>query len=300
MYLFKWVDEMGRVKIDWDTKPVSEHRKDILLNNYKRYLISLGLRSDTIRLYASRVGNFIEFSRPNEPSTKKADEFRDHLIDMGASRSHVNNTSFALKKYFEMKDIDWSATILPRNDSLPYYFDVNDVLNIFSVCNNIKHLAMLQTLFYSCLRSGELCKLEDRDLDLDNKTIRLRETKGGRDDIALLNDECAETLRTYLNIRPKLEIDGRTPLFYTDNFNLWDRNDVHRIFIYYKNKAGIKKPGAVHVFSRHSPATIMVAKGCDIRIIKEVLRHRDIRTTLRYAHVANETKRKMYEEYLVL
>lgn len=44
----------------------------------------------------------------------------------------------------------------------------------------------------------------------------------------------------------------------------------------------------------------MIAKGCDIRIVKEVLRHNDIRTTLRYAHVSDKTKKEMYDEYLRL
>jgi len=292
--------KMSRVKVEWNTKPACDHRNDIILNNYRRYLTGLGLRYDTVKLYSSRISNYLEFSKMSDPSTIKADEFREFLIDQGYSRSHINNTCFALKKYYEMRGIDWSFTVLKRNDSLPYYFDERDVLSIFSVCTNIKHLAMLQTLFYGCLRSGELCKLEDHDLDLEKRAIRLRETKGGRDDIALINDDCAETLRIYLNIRPQMNINGKTPLFYTDNCNLWDRNDVHRIFLYYKNKAGVKKPGAVHVFSRHSPSTIMVANGCDIRIVKEVLRHKDIRTTLRYAHVADQTKREKYEQYLVL
>ena len=67
-----------------------------------------------------------------------------------------------------------------------------------------------------------------------------------------------------------------------------------------KNKAHVEKQGGVHVFSRHTPATIMVANGCDIRIVKEVLRHRDIRTTLRYAHVADKTKRDRYDQCLTL
>lgn len=291
---------MSRSKIDWNVQTADKHKQDTLIKSYRRYLTNQGYRYNTINLYSDRLGKFIEFSRTTEPSTKKADEFRDYLIDQGISRSHINNTSFALKKYFEMKNIDWSTPILTRNDSLPYYFDETDILKVFSVCTNIKHLAMLKTLFFGCLRSGELCKLEDKDLNLDERTLRLRETKSGRDDIALLNDDCIETLRIYLNIRPKIEINGKFPLFYTDYFNIWDRGSIHWMFLYYKEKAKIRKPGAVHVFSRHSPASIMVAKGCDIRIIKEVLRHKDIRTTLRYAHVANETKRKMYEEYLVL
>jgi integrase/recombinase XerD len=43
-----------------------------------------------------------------------------------------------------------------------------------------------------------------------------------------------------------------------------------------------------------------VAKGCDVRIVMELLRHRDIRTTLRYAHVSDKTRREMHDRYLTL
>ena len=56
----------------------------------------------------------------------------------------------------------------------------------------------------------------------------------------------------------------------------------------YKDLAGISKRGGVHVFGRHTPATIIIENGADIRIVQEVLRHRDIRTTSRYAHVADK------------
>lgn len=101
-------------------------------------------------------------------------------------------------------------------------------------------------------------------------------------------------------MRPRLEIDGGYPLFYTDFGRRWNRKDLYRMFMAYKNKAGIEKHGGLHVFSRHTSATIMVANGCDIRIVQELLRHRDIRTTLRYAHVSDKTKRGMYDGYLTL
>ena len=92
-----------------------------------------------------------------------------------------------------------------------------------------------------------------------------------------------------------MRIGNRTPLFYTDNLNSYGKNDIHRMFLYYKEKSAIRKPGAVHVFSRHTTATIMIANGCDIKIVKEVLRHKDVRTTLRYAYVSDKTKREKYE-----
>jgi integrase/recombinase XerD len=193
-----------------------------------------------------------------------------------------------------------SFQFLKRNNNLPYYFDEEDVLKIFGSCHNLKHYAMLQTLFYGCLRASELCNLDDSDLDLKSQNLRIREGKGGKDGFVMISSECAKILRRYLEVRPQLEINGRKPLFYTDFRRRWDRKDLYRMFMDYKKKAGIEKAGGVHVFARHTPATIMVANGCDIRIIQEVLRHNDIRTTLRYAHVSDKTKREKYEKYLTL
>jgi len=159
---------------------------------------------------------------------------------------------------------------------------------------------MLQTLFYGCLRASELCNLNDDDLDLKARTLRIREGKGGKDGIVIISPECATTLKRYLEVRPRFEVDEHFPLFYTDFGRRWDRRDIYRMFMTYKKLAGIEKHGGVHVFSRHTPATIMVAKGCDIRIVQEILRHNDIRTTLRYAHVSDKTKREKYEQYLTL
>jgi integrase len=54
---------------------------------------------------------------------------------------------------------------LKLDNSLPYYFDESDVLKILSVCNNLKHYCMLKVLFFGCLQSGELCKLDVSDYD---------------------------------------------------------------------------------------------------------------------------------------
>lgn len=55
---------------------------------------------------------------------------------------------------------------------------------------------------------------------------------------------------------------------------------------------GIGDPGDAHVFSRHTTATLMIAKGCDSRIVKEPSRHRYNRTSLRYANVSDKTRRE--------
>jgi integrase/recombinase XerD len=193
-----------------------------------------------------------------------------------------------------------SFPFIKPNNHIPYYFDEEDVAKIFGACCNLKHLAMLHTLFYGCLRASELCELDDMDLDLKRLTIRVLEGKGGKEGVVYIASGCAKILKQYMDVRPLMDIGGRQPLFYTDFGLRWERKSLHRMFMSYKKLAGIEKHGGVHVFSRHSPASLMVKNGCDIVTIKELLRHSDVRTTLRYAHISDKTRREKYEQYLAL
>lgn len=122
------------------------------------------------------------------------------------------------------KPIDFPF-IRPKN-TIPYYFEENDIARIFNGCHNIKHLAMLQTMFYASLRASELCDLDETDLDLKALTIRIPDGKGGKEAIVYISDDCAKTLRRYLEVRTPLVIDGRKPPFYTDFGGRWERRSV--------------------------------------------------------------------------
>ncbi|MCJ7444534.1 MAG: tyrosine-type recombinase/integrase [Methanotrichaceae archaeon] len=131
-------------------------------------------------------------------------------------------------------------------------------------------------------------------------TIRVREGKGGQDGFAFITDECSKTLKQYLAIRPPFGIDGRRPLFHTDFWQRWNRDSLYKIFCYCKDRAGIEKIGGVHVFGRYSAATLMTAKGVPLNIVQVLLRHRDVRSTLRYAHVDNVIARQWYNKTMRL
>ena len=242
----------------------------------------------------------LNFAGLDRPSQQDILRFQDALHDLKLSRSTLNQYGYAIKAYHRMFEEKVDYPRLNPNNNIPYYFTSEEVRKIFSVCSNFKHYAMLTTLFYGALRASELCALDDQDINLDSLTIRVRYGKGGKEGLVCINNDCARVLKQYMAARPPLEIDKRKPLFYTDYGQRWKRTDLHRMFTTYKKKACVEKKGGLHVFARHTPATIMIANGCDIRIVKEVLRHDDIRTTLRYAHVSDKTKREKYEQCLVL
>jgi integrase/recombinase XerD len=270
------------------------------VRRYERYLEDNGLRASTIPMYVLHVSKYLEFSATDSPSLDDFARFREHLHDMKLSRSTVNNYSFSIRKYHEMLGQEVSFHFIKPDNTIPYYFDESDILRIFGVCRNIKHLAMLKTVFYASLRASELCNLDDSDLDLKALTLFVRRGKGGKDALVFITDDCAKTLKRYLKVRTPLEIGGRKPLFYTDFGGRWERRSLYRMFMYYKRLAGVEKHGGIHVFSRHSMGSLLVKRGCDLLSIKDIMRHSDVHTTMRYLHISDATKREKYEQYLKL
>jgi integrase/recombinase XerD len=289
---------LHRVAVDWSIATSSDFEPS--LKRFRRHLEGLGIRESTIIGYVGNIHRYLKFAKTNQPSHQDLEHFRDYMADRKMSRSTKNQYNYAIKAYHAMLGDPIEIKRLEPNNQIPYYFDKEDVIKIFSVIPNLKHIAMLQTIFYACLRASELCNIDVSDVDLKNLTIRINNGKCGKDGISLINNECATTLRRYLEAKPKLIIEGREPLFFTDYGQRWQRTEVHRLFCNYKAKAGIEKAGGVHVFARHTTATMMIANGADIRIVQKVLRHNDIRTTLRYAHVSDKTKREKYEQCLTL
>ncbi len=270
------------------------------LLQFRHYLESNGFRESTITMYVDRVKRYLEYAGTNKPSQTDFDIFRDTLHSKKLARNTINNYCISIKAYHKMLGECISFPFLKINNSIPYYFSQDDILNIFSVINNFKHYTMLNVLFYCCLRASELCALNDEDVDFNALTIRVREGKGNKEGICFLNEQTAGILKRYLSIRPPFEIDKQHPLFFTDYGKRWDRRDLYRMFYTYKDKAGVKMKGGLHVFSRHSTASLMIANGCDISIVQKLLRHSDIRTTMRYTHLNDRLQRESHQQFLRL
>jgi site-specific recombinase XerD len=123
--------------------------------------------------------------------------------------------------------------------------------------------------------------------------------EGGRYGIAYISQDCANTLRDYLEVRKQMPTDS-SALFLTEQKRRWGHLSVSRMVRLYKVKAGIHKQGSAHVLARHTVASILIKNGCDLATVSQVLRHKDIESTMGYVHIADDTRQEKYDEYLKL
>lgn len=286
--IFKW---------DW---PSSANNIQPAVLKFKNHLQDNGYRASVIEGYVFRVKNYLQFAGTSRPTQDTLNEFRQILHTRGLKRSTINGYSIAIKAYHKMYGETVTYKFLKVSDQIPYFFSEEDVIKIFNTIDNFKHYAMLNVLFYGALRVSELCALNIEDIDLESLTMRIREGKGGRYGLALMSPQCSDILKSYIEMRPSLEINNEQPLFYTDYRNRWKGYEISRLFHIYKLKAGIDKPGGAHVFARHTVASLMVKNGCDLLTIKEVLRHKSIESSMRYLHLTDSTKRAKYNKFLRL
>lgn len=115
---------------------------------------------------------YLENIETDMPSPTEASDYLDSLHQRKLSKGSINNFAAAIIKYQTMIKMPVRLSFMKLNNSLPYYFDEMDILKIFDVCNNIKHLCMRKVLFFGCLRSSELCNLDITDYDPSNLTLR--------------------------------------------------------------------------------------------------------------------------------
>lgn len=123
------------------------------------------------------------------------------------------------------------------------------------------------------MRKGEILSLEWRMIDLKNGSIRLENTKNGDKRNVPLNNTVMEVLRSL----PRAINDGK---LFANTLHKWGAFDLA------VRKAGIKD---FHFHDlRHTFASWLVMAGANLTTIKELLGHRSITMTLRYAHLSKD------------
>lgn len=170
---------------------------------------------------------------------------------------------------------------------IPKVFSQQDIKAMLNVCENIKHKAILTTIYSCGLRLSELTNLMIKDIDSTQMTITIRQGKGNRDRVVVLSEKLLLLLRDYF-----VEYKPKEYLFEGQSGGKYSERSVQQVLKQTLAKAKINKEGSVHTL-RHSYATHLIEQGTDIRFVQELLGHKNIKTTLIYTHLTDATKRKI-------
>jgi len=144
-------------------------------------------------------------------------------------------------------------------------------------------------------RAAETVGLERADLDLERGVARVR-GKGKKERLAPLGSHAVSALRDYLSDpgRPRPALAAANAVFLNPRGGRLSTRALGRILERACLRAGLTRPASPHTL-RHSFATHLLDRGCDLRAVQELLGHAHLVTTQIYTHVSIERLRDVYE-----
>lgn len=153
----------------------------------------------------------------------------------------------------------------------------------------IRDRAMLELLYSSGLRVGELCALSVYDLDFDARTVRIVQGKGRKDRVVPVGRVALDWCGSYLKrVRPELLEQRRANYVKSFFLNLYGGSIssviLYRIVKHCAKVAGLAEGTTTHSL-RHACATEMLKGGASVRHVQEMLGHASITTTQIYTHL---------------
>ncbi len=158
----------------------------------------------------------------------------------------------------------------------------------------LRDRALLETMYACGLRASEAITLKLSEIDLEAGMLRAQ-GKGSKERLVPIGSAAVKTLEAYLaHARPRLVgIRDEPHVFVNLRGSGLSRQGLYRIVQSNARSAGLERRMSPHTL-RHTFATHLLAGGCDLRSLQEMLGHADIGTTQIYTHLSADRLRDVY------
>ena len=260
-------------------------------NEYLEKLEQKRYSSSTINSYLAYFMDYMQYFSNRDLNSIEKEEINGYILHLirsqKISESQQNQRINAIKFYYEKvlgKNREFYNIERPRKKhTLPKIISENEVVRIIEAIDNIKHKAIITTIYSAGMRRSEVINLRKQDIDFDRNVIYIRGAKGNKDRITLLSATNAVLLKTYLK-----EYSPNYWLFEGPERGQYSASSIGRILHNAVEKAGINKRITPHML-RHSFATHLLEQGVDMRYIQNLLGHESTKTTEIYTHVSKKS-----------
>ncbi|MDH3392012.1 MAG: tyrosine-type recombinase/integrase [Desulfobulbaceae bacterium] len=288
-----------KLRLETEALPGSDHALAYLAGKYRQ-----GLSANTIRASATAVISFLSFlggagksledlTRSDIEAYVEAEQDRGLSILSvdGKIRSLYPFISFLVTQNTAAPAILEHRLQVKKPETLPRAIPPDDLAKLLAVLDNIRDRAMVLLLLRTGMRIGELLELTVMDINLVEHQITIyigEKNYQGR--VVYFGEDAGEALLAWLDIREP----SRNYLFY-------GRKDQplsyvaawFRISTCFK-KAGLShKPYSPHCL-RHTFATEVLNAGMRLEVVQQLLGHKDIEMTRRYARLSDSTREEEY------
>lgn len=275
---------------------------DALLEEFARHLrVERGLSENTLLTYSYQLKGYAAFlaTKGKSPLSAEREDILAYLETKKKS-GHRSATLFAcaiaLRQFHRfLKEQDYAKTDATQGMRLPKFkqrlpepasVEEMEKLLGFPTGNKFHHALMkaaLELLYSTGMRVSELTQLKPGQVNLEEGWIRVM-GKGSKERLVPFGEKARESLRRYLEAREARSLLSRDVLFLNSRGHRLARGAFWSQLRVMARRAGIRGRLYPHRV-RHSAASHMLAGGADIRILQELLGHRNISTTQRYTHV---------------
>lgn len=251
-----------------------EDKRPPLPEGYLEKLQQVRYSDHTVRVYTSYFRDFQQHFEGRKIETVTPGEINDYLLylihEKNISSCQQNQRINAIKFYYE-KVLGQERRCYKVNRAKR---EVTD----------LRFFCMFSILYSAGLRISELLELKPGDINESRSLIRVRQGKGKKDRYTLLSRPLMKKLTEYNRLyKPKVWLFEHRP------GEPFTESIVSKRLKAAAREAGITKRIYPHLL-RHSFATHLLEQGTDIKIVKELMGHNNIKTTERYVHIADTFK----------